>query len=291
MRDVPNEPNDASRSAGACAPVEHLIELGYEDPLAAALQKQREAELLQDSLKEALRLLESSELADATALLRRLAEQSPESFGPHRLLARAYFRSGDLDAATRELRWLEVHGFEHAEFALLRATIALGRRELSEALDQADYARCLQDPLPAAEVILGEAYYRRGEIQSAEAAYHRALGAEPRHVAALGGLAAVCLRRGDFESSVDWALQALDEDMRRPAVHYRLGLALLRIGRQAEAAAALELAARMNPNFAGPHRWLAGIFAGSDEGRAAKHRRMGREIVARRRSERALGRA
>ncbi len=285
MRDVPNDPNDVS-SPGACASVQHLIELGYEDPLAAALQKQRDAELLQDSLKEALRRLEAGELAGAIDLLKRLAEQSPESHGPHRLLARAYFRGGDLGAAMRELRWLEVHGFEHAEFALLRATIALGRRELSEALDQAGYARCLQDPSPAADVILGQAYYRRGEIQSAEAAYHRALGAEPRNVAALAGLAAVCLRRGDFESSVDWALQALDEDMRRPAVHYRLGLALLRIGRQAEAAAALELAARMNPHLAGPHRWLAGIYAESDEVRAAEHRRMGREIIARHRSER-----
>ncbi len=291
MFDLPNAPLDATSSRNDGSSVQHLVELGYVDPLAVARQQQREAAFLEDSLKQALRLLESGVLVGAIDLLGRLAEQSPHASGPHRLLARAYFRAGEFDAARGELRWLEMHGFEHAEFALLRATIALRRRELSEAIDQAEYARHLHDPLPAADVILGEAHYRCGEIQSAEAAYHRALDAESHSVAAFAGLAATSLRRGDFESSVDWALQALAEDMQLPAVHYRLGLALLRIGRQVEAATALEMAAQLSPQLAGPHRWLAEIYDSSDVPRAAEHCRLGREIVAHRRGERARRRA
>jgi tetratricopeptide (TPR) repeat protein len=117
--------------------------------------------------------------------------------------------------------------------------------------------------------------------------YGRALAADSRNAAALAGRAACCLRRDELESSVDWALQALDEDMRQPAAHYRLGLALMRMDRFTEAAAALEMAAQLIPQLAGPHRWLAAIYEGTDGVRAAEHRRLGREIINRRRRARA----
>jgi tetratricopeptide (TPR) repeat protein len=267
--------------------VRHLVELGYVDPLVVAAQRRRDAESLESSLKQSRGRLEAGKLAAAIKLLKQLAVQAPEALGPHRLLARAYFRAGELDAALGELRWLEVHGYEHAESALLRATIALRRRELAGAIDQAQYARCLQNPLPAADVLLGEAYFRCGELQSARAAFQSALDSDGANAAALAGVAAVCLREGEFESSVDWALQALDEDMRQPAVHYRLSLALLGMERRVEAAAALEMAVQLDSRFAAPHRRLASLYDNDDAPRAAEHRRRGREIVALRRADRA----
>ena len=285
MGDQPDMPDDSTGHCEVDESVRHLVELGYVDPLVAAGQRRREAESLEVSLKQALERLDAGEIAAAMALLKQLAEQAPEALGPHRLLARAYSRAGELDAALDELRWIEVHGYEHAEFALLRATIALRRRELSEAIDQALYARCLHDPLPAADVVLGEAHFRRGDFQSARAAFQSALDSDSGNVAALAGFTAICLREGDFESSVDWALQALDEDIRQPAVHYRLGLALLGMDRRVEAAAAMEMAAQLDSRLAAPHRCLATLYDVEDAPRAAEHRRRGREIVALRRGE------
>jgi tetratricopeptide (TPR) repeat protein len=291
MSNLSNAAGDSADPSEGCSSVAHLVELGYEDPLAVAEQRRRETELLEDALKQAQRLLDAREFADAITLLERLAKESPEHPSPHRLLARAYYHIGDFDRALGELWWLHVHAYEHAEFALLRASIALARRQLDEALDQAEYARCLQSPLPAADVLLGEAHFRRGELELAEAAYRRALNVEASNVAALAGLAAVNLRRGDLDASIDFALQALEVDMRLPAVHYRLGLALMLMGRHAEAATALGMATQLNPQLSGPHRWLERIYAGVDESKAADHATQGREVVARRRLERTRSRS
>jgi tetratricopeptide (TPR) repeat protein len=143
--------------------------------------------------------------------------------------------------------------------SLLRASLALGRRDLDTALDHAEYARFLQQPLPAADVIIGEVCFRRGQLDEAAGAYQRALAAAGEQALALSGLAAIRLRQRDYLASIDYSLQALERDMRLAKTHYRLGLALIGLGRHAEAIAALEMAARLNPNLAGPRRFIARV--------------------------------
>ncbi len=266
--------------------MQHLVELGYSDPVQLAAERQRAAEALERSLREAGQLASAGRVADAVALLNPLAQREPASPRPRQALAQANLRAGDVEQALVHLRWLEIHGYEHAEFALMRAAIALQRRELDEALDQAQYALHLQQPLPAADVIRGEVQFRRGDLREAEEAYRRALDADSRCAAALAGMAAVALRRGDCESSVDWALRAIEVAPREPSVHYRLGWALARMGRREEAVAALRQAAKLGPHLAGPHRSIARLCAGVDEPGAAVHARMARAIVASRRGRR-----
>ena len=281
--------NSSSETLGSpeeLASVQHLIELGYEDPLAVAAHQRRQAREFDEAVKRAQAWIEAGQFPDAIDCLNHLVEKTPASPEPRWLLARAYFRSGELDAAAGALEWLQWHGFEQAEFAVLRGMIALRRRAFREAIEQAEYASCLRHPLPAAELILGEAFFRIGELECAAAAYRRALQADEQDAAALAGLAAVSLRSGAYEEAVDRALQALEQNIQLPSTHYRLGLALMHLGRHGEAIAALEAAARMAPQLAGPHRWLARIHEATGNASAAEHRELGRRIVARRRVRR-----
>jgi tetratricopeptide (TPR) repeat protein len=237
--------------------VAHLVELGYRDPVEEAAERRREAESLEAGLQQAQRLLNGGDVTQALPLLGQLADQWPQAAGPRWLLAQAEYRRGNLAAAGEYLFWLQMHGFERADFSLLWARIALAQRRLNEALEHAEYARFLHDPLPAADVIVGELHFRRGELELAAAEYQRALDHDDRNAAGLAGLAAVALRRGDFEAAVDWGLQSVEIDARPATTHYRLGLALMHLGHKAEAQAAFEAAMRLNPRLRGPRRWLS----------------------------------
>jgi tetratricopeptide (TPR) repeat protein len=176
---------------------------------------------------------------------------------------------------------------EHAELALLRAKLALRRRLLDAASDQAEYAKHLHDPLPAADVLIGEVEYRRGNLAAAEVAYRRAIEVPGPNAAARAGLAAIALRRNELAQAIEWSLQAIEQQTRLASTHYRLGLALSKLQRLPEAAAALTAAAAINPKLAGPYRWLATIALEQGNLEAAEeYRRLAAEVIARRRAAR-----
>ncbi len=179
-----------------------------------------------------------------------------------------------------------MHAIEHAELALLRASIALARRRLDAALEDAEYAKGLQQPLPEADLVIGEVYFRRGLLDAAEAAYARAM--EPRDLAAaLAGLGAVALRRGDFEQAVDRCLAALERDMGLWRAHVRLGYALCHLGRWPEARLALETATRLNPAALGLYKQRVLIAQALDDQEAAfEYQRLARDGLAKRRLSR-----
>jgi tetratricopeptide (TPR) repeat protein len=237
--------------------VTHLVELGYRDPLELEAEQRRVAEALDISLKQAQALVEGGDVVGAIALLEQLAQQWPQAAGPRWMLAQAEFRAGRLSAAEQYLFWLQMHGFERADFSLLWAQIALKQRRLSEAMEHAQYARFLRQPLPSADVIVGDVHFRRGELEAAAIEYQQALKHDDRNAAALAGLAAVALRRGDCEAALEYGLRSVELDIRPASTHYRLGLALMRLGHKGEARVAYEAAMRANTRLRGPLRWLA----------------------------------
>jgi tetratricopeptide (TPR) repeat protein len=268
--------------------VAHLFALGYTDPADAAVRLAARERAERQLLAQAEERLKAGELAEATALLESAESGDADWTAPRHLLARVYFRMGQFDKAAECLAWLECRGVEHAELSLLRAQLLWRRRDLDQAVEEAAYAKCLHDPLPQADLLLAEMALRRGELDSAEAGFERVRTAMPENAAALAGLAAVALRRGEFEAAVDWALQSLDLDMRAAAVHFRLGIALAKLGRTREAIVALQTAAACNPRVAGPYWWLERLARSDGElDAAARFRALGREVVQRRRAARA----
>lgn len=239
---------------------QHLTDLGYVDPWESAQQRAAEVQRHSAALAEAEKRLSAGRYDEAAAQLRQLAAVAPSWTAPRRLLARAELHAGRAGEAIKHLNWLEEHGVEHAELALLRAAAELNQRRLDDVLAGAEYARALaQQPLPAADVLTGQAQLRRGRIDEAEAAFESALAAEPSRGDAVAGLGVVALRRGNWEQAADRMLQALELGMSTPAVHQRLGMALAHMGRLDDAAVALKNAAALAPSSAAPHWWLSNV--------------------------------
>lgn len=275
--------NEADVTAKSTA-VRHLVALGYEDPLEAATRQAAVERSQLAQLAGAEELLKAGDATGAIAELEAMINAAADWAAPHQLLARAYYRTGRWRAAAKQLEWLESHGVEHAELALLRAQLALRARSLEEARDHASYAKALHQPLAAADVLIGDVEFRLGDLAAAEAAYRGAIEVQGPHATALAGLAAVALRRGELAEAIDWSLQAIEQAPKMTTAHYRLGLALWRLQRAREASAALVTAATLNAQLAGPHRWLATIAAAEgDLAAAEKYRRLGQEVVERRR--------
>ncbi len=265
------------------AAVAHLVALGYEDPVEAAARSTAVEQARQATLKAAEELLKKGDVATAIDSLESMCGDASEWAAPHHLLARAYCLAGRWDAVGERLRWLEWQGVEHAELALLRAKLALRKRSLDAATDQAEYAKHLHHPLPAAEVLIGEVEFRRGNLAASEAAYRRAIEVPGPNAAAWAGLAAIALRRDELAEAIDCSLRAIEQEPRLASAHYRLGLALQKLHRTHEATAALRAAAALNPTLAGPFRWLALLAVKQGEPVAAKEfQRLGKEVIARR---------
>lgn len=266
--------------------VQHLLELGYEDPFDIAQRKAEEDRRRDARRADAESLLASAQIDEAVALLEQLASEFSDWPAPHLLLARVYVQRKQCTHARQHLDWLTFHGYESAALAALRATVDLGERRFDAAIDQANYAKCLSDDSTTADAILGEVFFRRGDLDAATAAFERVLTARPADAAALGGMAAIALRRRDYEQTVDYALAALEQNILLPAVHYRLGVALVELDRLPEAHAAFHAAARLAPQLAAPYRWLARICNRLGEKEQAEQMiAEGRKLIRRRRQQ------
>ncbi|MEX2172254.1 MAG: hypothetical protein WD851_23240 [Pirellulales bacterium] len=264
--------------------VRHLVELGYEDPFDAAEREAAKRRRRDAQRAEAEALIASCHFDKAIALLEQLADEFPDWAAPHLRLAQTHVRGQQFAAARRHCQWLTYRGFESAALAILRATVELGERQFDAAIEQANYAKCLSDDSTSADAILGEAYVRRGDLDAATAAFERVFVARPVDANALGGMAAIALRRRDYVRTIDYALAALEQNLSLPAVHYRLGVALASLGRSVEARAALETSSRLDPWRAAPYRWLARLSAQRGETELARQMTIaGRERIRQRR--------
>jgi predicted AlkP superfamily phosphohydrolase/phosphomutase len=143
--------------------------------------------------------------------------------------------------------------------------------------------RC--DPrLPDLHLRIGETYLRQRRIRDAERAFHRALEIDGDSAEAHLGLAVVRLRQRRNEEAAEQALVAVGLQHFLPMGHFRLGVALARLGQRERAILAFETAISMLPGLMPAHRWLAALQMqpGGDAKRAARHREVFLELRQRR---------
>jgi tetratricopeptide (TPR) repeat protein len=126
-------------------------------------------------------------------------------------------------------------------------------------------------------------------LDEAEDAFREAVQQNPTDARARDGLAAVCLKHGEYEDATDWALRSLEQNMQLSHAHYHLGLALAHLNRPVEALQALDASARTDPGRAAPYYWLSRVAKNqlNDLERSAEYLERGREIIRRRRARRA----
>jgi len=203
------------------------------EPAENPHQAYREAEALyrQGDRQEAIPLLQASILAR-------------DDFAPaHFLLGLCQWKVGDLTAAEAALTAaLEI------EPRHLRARVNLGRvlvddERGSEAVDVLRVA--IDDGVESDGLwnVYGLAQMAQGELDSADAAFVRAIELAPDNLYPLNKLGVCRIRAGRFEDAVEPLLQAAEMDNPPAYVFNNLGLAMERIGQLSEARDALALAA------------------------------------------------
>lgn len=270
--------------------VRHLIDLGYVDPDEVALRESAVRRQLEAELQQAISATKQGRIAEAIASLERLKVDDPDWIGPRQLLAELHYRGGRFDEAQTELKWLEHHAVENPRLSLLAAGIAIARREFAAALELLEYAAHVDPALPAVHSIHGSVLLRFGNFEQAREAFERALSHNGDDARALDGMAALCLYQGDYDAAADWALSAVEKDMRYARAHYHLGIALSQLNRPIEALAAFEACSRTDPNCAAPYYWMSRIAKQqmNDRKKAENYLAQGCQLMRQRRERRAV---
>lgn len=171
----------------------------------------------------------------------RAAPAVANSAAGHFLLGRAYDAQDKLDDARRELqRTLEIDPrFRGAHFAL--GFIAWTIRELDLAEKEFRQELKTNPRMDLAAYYLAEVLEVQGRIDDAEAVISQ-LGREvPGSYFYQFGLGKLQEQKRQFERAVQSFRKATQIDPANPEGHYRLGLALRKLGQTAEANAELEL--------------------------------------------------
>ena len=197
-------------------------------------------------------LLAQHKSAAARETLERVLAAAPEFAEARVDLARAYRSAGDGARARTEVRRvLESEPHHHrAWLAYGDALVELG--QFPDAATAFERAR-LTDP-HRARIEAATAALTAGERRESEAIFREILRADPAHVAALCGLAALSLAADVPEDAERLLRHALAQSAHTPLAWRGLGEALIALGRLAEADAAARHATQIEPD--NPYTWI-----------------------------------
>lgn len=184
--------------------------------------------------------------AEKAAALRPRDARAAERLG--RLLARA----GRLDEAAAQIERSRELDPRSAAAQRVAAELALARRDWASAERIAREA--------GLAFALGEALFRQGRAQQAEAAYREALEADPRHLEAWIRLGELLRLGARLEESLACLERAVELDEESAAAQMALGMALRDKGRTRAAVERFELALRLDPDSAQAYQQLGEIL-------------------------------
>ncbi len=162
----------------------------------------------------------------------------------------AAYKNGDFPVAVDKLR-------ESSSLALnsFRAYFYLGLalaadRRYTEAVESLNVALDLDPSHLQSLVALGDAQWKLGDLDEADAAYFRGLKLRPEYADALDGLARVQESRGQSEQAIATFQRAIASNRGFAPAYTHLGDLYLRLGRFEEAVRLLEEAVSARPDFA-----------------------------------------
>ena len=287
-QDQTSDTPDANRGEAVVdEAVRHLVELGYEDPLESAAREQADKCRGETERNRALSQLDGGQCDEAIELLKNLKSSHPDWIFPYELLADTYTHLKEYDLANQELEFLIHHGVESARLYFTLGRIALARREIDVALKHFHVAGRIAGRLRGLDLAKGIALLKRREYSEAKEVLLSALEIDGSTAPILDSLATCDLGLKQYEKAAEFALAALEQDMRCSQAHYHLAIALVHLDRLAEAKQAFETSSSVDPEFLAPIRWLARLSSNylAEPEQAKEYLRRGRKIILSRRSD------
>lgn len=197
--------------------------------------------------------------AEAEQQYRAALQQNPGLAAAHIGLGQVAATTGDwsiavghfLNATTSEPQLPEAHlwlGEARVRTGDLQGAIAVYQRALN-----------LRDDFPEAHFGLAQAQFGVGQIEAAQAEVNRALVQRPRYAEALLLLGKIEEQLGYDSRALEAYGRAVSANPRLAEPHFRRALLLVRANRLSDAREDLEIATRLEPNFAEAHYWLGRV--------------------------------
>jgi len=114
-------------------------------------------------------------------------------------------------------------------------------------------SRRLDPKYAPAHCNLGNALQRKGRLDEAVAAYHKAIDLDPKDAAAHYNLGSALQAKGRLDEAIAEHRKAIDLDPKDARAHYNFGNALMARGRVDQAIAEYHKAIDIRPDYAGAH--------------------------------------
>ena len=197
-------------------------------------------------------LLARDQPAAALETLERTLAAAPEFAEARVDLARAYRSAGNAAQAREEVRRVLERQPQHHRAWLAYGDALVDLGQLTDAATAFERAR-LTDP-HRGRIEEATAALTAGERRKSEAIFREILRADPSHVAALCGLAALSLTADAPEDAERLLRHALAQSAHTPLAWRGLGEALVALGRLAEADTAARHATQIEPD--NPYTWI-----------------------------------
>ena len=234
----------------------HAALLAGRSHVAERLLRSLDAELPGDPSRRWLigvSLLDQGRTAESIDILHQVLERAGDFTIARIDLARAYRAAGETTLAREQVRRVLAEHPHHARAWLAYGDVLVDLQQYSDARTAFDRAReC--DP-ERARVEAATAALVADDRKTSEEVFRQILKANPAHVAALCGLAALSLA-ADVPSDAERLLRhALRQSAHLPLAWRGLWSALLGLGRLEEADAAARYLRTIEPDS--PHSWIA----------------------------------
>lgn len=258
-------------SAEAAQAIEQLVELGYIAAPAADVRQTIRNTIRCNKMNLVRSLVGTPQEGKALSLLKDLLTEDRTDQWSILSLARCQIRQGKLPDARLLLEATTAATQQLSQVQLIFAELTFAEGNPTAALNHLQAAARASGDQPLLCNQLGRAHLQLERWDDAAAAFEKSLVVEPENPAAFDGLASVHLERGEPESAVEKALQAVGLIHFFPEAHFHLGSGLERLGKAREAIMAFETALGMGYRTELLHGRLAKLYLPIDPQKAAAH--------------------
>jgi Flp pilus assembly protein TadD len=189
-------------------------------------------------------------LNEAEGLMTRAARIDPAFVAVHMNLAFLYLLRNAPEKTISELKEVVKLEPENIEANYKLARLLLSRGQTDDAIGVIEKVKSTSPAGPVFVTLLGDAYFKKGDLNRAEEKYLQALAVQQGNVEAVLGLARVAQNRGDAKNTLAYLARARELAANSPELLYKIGMAALGLKIYDEAQGALEQAVRFKPNDA-----------------------------------------
>jgi predicted AlkP superfamily phosphohydrolase/phosphomutase/tetratricopeptide (TPR) repeat protein len=257
--------------AEAAQAIEQLVELGYIAAPAADVRQTIRNTIRCNKMNLVRSLVGTPQEGKALSLLKELLSEDNTDQWSILTLVRCQIRLGKLSDARLLLEATAPATQQSSQVQLIFVELAFAEGNPAVALNHLQAAERAGDDQPLLCNQLGRAHLQLERWDDAAAAFEKSLSVEPENPAAFDGLASVHLERGESESAVEKALQAVGLIHFFPEAHFHLGAGLERLGKAREAIMAFETALGMGYRTELLHGRLAKLYLPIEPQKAAAH--------------------